>query len=254
MMWVTLLAIVFSSWMLYKCFKKAKKSVPPGPWGLPIIGYLPFLNREKPNVQFSELAKKYGDVFQLRMGSLKMDVVNSQRAVRQYYAKSGQTLSTPDLFTSHMKAETMDCFLFAPFSTKFWIHKKLLFGAVQRYTTERAKDLETNIHTIVRMLVDEANKKNRQPFEPVPYCEQSAILLAFYHSYGQLLNSLTHQEVEEALKVRTSAQVMEKKIAMCDFLPWLKWLPTIWGPISKCKKAFEQYGDWHYRKASVASG
>ena len=59
---------------------------------MPVVGYLPFLNREKPNVQFSELSKKYGDVFQLRMGNVKMVVVNGQRAVRQFYAKPGEIL------------------------------------------------------------------------------------------------------------------------------------------------------------------
>lgn len=180
-MWFyTLIAIVLTSWLLYKRFKRKKQREPPGPWGLPIIGYLPFLNREQPNVQFSELSKKYGDVFQLRMGSINMIVVNGQRAIRQFYAKPGETLSTPDLFTSCMKTETMDCFLFAPFSTRYWIHKKLFFKALQRYTIERAQDLETGIHKIVSMFVSEANQKSRQPFDPISHCERSAVALAFY--------------------------------------------------------------------------
>ena len=202
-------------------------------------------------MQFSELSKKYGDVFQLRMGGVKMVVVNGQRAIRQFYAKPGETLSTPDWFTSRMKAETMDCFIFAPFSTRYWIHKKLLFGAVHRYTTERAQDLETAIHNIVSMFVNEANRKSSRPFDPISHCERSAIVLAFYHSYGRLLDSLTHREVEEALKVRKAAQVAEKKISKCDLLPWMKWLPTMWRPIAKYKTALELYRDWHYREASV---
>ena len=199
-MWFTLIAIVLTSWLLYKCFKWEKQCEPPGPWSLPVVGYLPFLNREKPNVQFSELSKKYGNVFHLRMGNVKMVVVNGHRTVRRFYAKPGETLSTPDWFTSRMKSETMDCFLFAPFSTKYWIHKKLLFRALHRYTTERAQDLETAIHRIVSMFVKDANQTNRKPFDPRSHCERCAIVLAFYHSYGRLLDSLTHQDLQEALK------------------------------------------------------
>ena len=150
-----------------------------------------------------------------------------------------------------MKAETMDCFLFAPFSTRYWIHKKLFFRALHRYTTERAQDLETAIHSIVSMFVKEAIPKNRQPFDPRSHCERSAIVLAIFHSYGRLLDSLTHQDLKEALKVRTIAQVAEKQVSKCDVLPWMKWLPTMWRPIAKCRRALELYRDWHYRQANV---
>ena len=43
--------------------------IPPGPWGLPIVGYLPFL---KPlmHIQFYEMSQKYGPIFQIRLGQV----------------------------------------------------------------------------------------------------------------------------------------------------------------------------------------
>ena len=38
------------------------KHIPPGPIGLPIIGYLPFLDK-KPYKTFAQLGKRYGKVF-----------------------------------------------------------------------------------------------------------------------------------------------------------------------------------------------
>ncbi len=51
--------------------KWSSRNEPPGPWGLPVLGYLPFLGR-KMNLTVNNLYKKYGEVFQLKMGSRKL--------------------------------------------------------------------------------------------------------------------------------------------------------------------------------------
>ncbi|KAI7742158.1 hypothetical protein M8C21_001617 [Ambrosia artemisiifolia] len=50
--------------------------LPPGPFGLPIFGYLPFLNNQL-HEKFTEMAHKYGPIFSLRLGSKFHVVVNS---------------------------------------------------------------------------------------------------------------------------------------------------------------------------------
>ncbi|KAI7742159.1 hypothetical protein M8C21_001618 [Ambrosia artemisiifolia] len=50
--------------------------LPPGPFGLPIFGYLPFLNHQL-HETFTEMAHKYGPIFSLRLGSKFHVVVNS---------------------------------------------------------------------------------------------------------------------------------------------------------------------------------
>jgi hypothetical protein len=41
---------------------------PPGPFGFPLLGHLPLLG-SNPSVKCMQLAKKYGDIFRIRMGS-----------------------------------------------------------------------------------------------------------------------------------------------------------------------------------------
>ena len=38
------------------------RSLPPGPWGVPVFGYLPFLKGDV-HLRYGELAKKYGPMF-----------------------------------------------------------------------------------------------------------------------------------------------------------------------------------------------
>ncbi|GFS86312.1 hypothetical protein NPIL_466151 [Nephila pilipes] len=58
---IAVLAVFFI--YLIRCLvRKAGSKIPPGPIGLPIVGYLPFLSKDV-HLNLIELAKKYGDVF-----------------------------------------------------------------------------------------------------------------------------------------------------------------------------------------------
>ncbi|KAI3468923.1 hypothetical protein Pfo_025586 [Paulownia fortunei] len=56
--------------------------LPPGPWGLPIIGYLPFLGSNLLH-QFTDLARQYGPIYKLRLGSKLCVVIGSPSLVKQ---------------------------------------------------------------------------------------------------------------------------------------------------------------------------
>ncbi|KAI3727513.1 hypothetical protein L6452_16129 [Arctium lappa] len=51
-------------------------SLPPGPRGLPIVGYLPFLGHDL-HKQFTNLARSYGPIFKLQVGSKVHVVINT---------------------------------------------------------------------------------------------------------------------------------------------------------------------------------
>ncbi|KAF5816204.1 putative cytochrome P450 [Helianthus annuus] len=79
---ISVLALLFLwyKWML-SYTTKGKTSLPPGPSGLPIVGYLPFLGSNL-HERFTEMAHKYGPIFSLRLGSKLHVVVNSMDLVK----------------------------------------------------------------------------------------------------------------------------------------------------------------------------
>ncbi|KAK4400355.1 Isoflavone 3'-hydroxylase [Sesamum angolense] len=56
--------------------------MPPGPRGLPIVGYLPFL-RPDMHIQFTELARKYGPIYKLWLGTKLCIVISSPSIIKE---------------------------------------------------------------------------------------------------------------------------------------------------------------------------
>ena len=249
-MWLTVVVVAVLTCLLWKCLNGRKRKEPPGPWGLPIVGYLPFVDTKRPNVYFAELAKKHGDVYQLQMGSYKLVVVNGQRAVKLLYGKA-DFLSKPGRITTRIITEIMDNYLFVPFSASYWIHKKVLLKAMKGFVAERTSEIEEAVHKIVRMVVDEAKKRNRQPFDPATLCEQAACTLVFYHSYGRLLN-ISDQEVQEAMQLDSDGLKVTADIAKVNSLPWMRFLPTTWKLFSAYKTAFGRYREFMDKLAEAS--
>ncbi|KAL0289235.1 UNVERIFIED_CONTAM: cytochrome [Sesamum calycinum] len=82
---VALLATVFILsivWMLKKTSQAAPYPLPPGPRGLPILGYLPFLH-ENLHIQFTELAHQYGPIYKFKLGNKLCMVISSPSLVKE---------------------------------------------------------------------------------------------------------------------------------------------------------------------------
>ncbi|XP_011499351.1 PREDICTED: cytochrome P450 18a1 isoform X1 [Ceratosolen solmsi marchali] len=62
-------------------------SLPPGPWGLPLFGYLPFMKGVDLHLRFGELAKKYGSMFSARLGTQLVIVLSDYRIIRETFRR-----------------------------------------------------------------------------------------------------------------------------------------------------------------------
>ena len=90
-----LFAAVFA--ICVKWFINQNHRLPPGPVGIPVLGYLPFLNVFNLGQSFSDLSKRFGDIFSLRVGTELAIVLNSYDAVKKAFSKS-ELIDRPDTF------------------------------------------------------------------------------------------------------------------------------------------------------------
>ncbi|CAL1592861.1 unnamed protein product [Knipowitschia caucasica] len=62
---------------------------PPGPWPIPFIGDVARINPSRIHLDFAQLAKKYGNIFSLRLFGGRMVVINGYKLVREALSVRG---------------------------------------------------------------------------------------------------------------------------------------------------------------------
>ena len=77
-----ILVVLFLMWLRYK-----PRNLPPGPWGLPILGSIPAIvlavrRGVQPHQIFDEYAQKYGPVFRVRMFTTTVVVLNDFPSIK----------------------------------------------------------------------------------------------------------------------------------------------------------------------------
>ncbi|KQT36897.1 hypothetical protein ASG34_13725 [Methylophilus sp. Leaf416] len=106
---VAVYKIYFSNTITYKKFNKYGENKTlvlkeaPGPTPLPIIGNMHLLGKhESPFQSFTDLAKTYGDIFTLQLGTSKCLVVNNLDLIREVLNQNGKFFGgRPDFIRFH---------------------------------------------------------------------------------------------------------------------------------------------------------
>ncbi|XP_069830127.1 cytochrome P450 2K6-like [Dendropsophus ebraccatus] len=80
---LSIIVCIFLVTVLFKEKEDVPQNYPPGPKPLPIIGNMLDLDANKPYLSFQELAKKYGPVFSIKIGALKMVVLCGYDTVKE---------------------------------------------------------------------------------------------------------------------------------------------------------------------------
>lgn len=90
------LIISILSALVYLCFAwLGRKRRPPGPWELPFLGYLPFVDPKAPHKTLAKLAKKYGPIYGLHFGSVYTVVLTDPKTIRSAFCKDALTGRAP---------------------------------------------------------------------------------------------------------------------------------------------------------------
>ncbi|KAL5728112.1 hypothetical protein ACHQM5_001234 [Ranunculus cassubicifolius] len=79
---LSVLVIVIGWWKLRKHSRQEKVLSPPGPWGLPLVGNLPFLDPSLHSC-LAQLSLKYGSIMKIQLGRRPCVVLSSAEAAKE---------------------------------------------------------------------------------------------------------------------------------------------------------------------------
>ena len=133
-----LLGLLFSVTVAY--WRMASAGLPPGPWGLPGLGFLLSIDSKAPYETFSNLAQRYGPVYSLRLGGLLTVFVSDPQLIRRAFGQDVFSGRAP-LYLTHgimqghgkliWKFSWLNEWEFIGWADEFWMSMKAMKAEVK---------------------------------------------------------------------------------------------------------------------------
>ncbi|XP_013776427.1 cytochrome P450 2J6-like [Limulus polyphemus] len=202
---------LFLRWMVTRI-----RNFPPGPIGLPVVGYLPFLKGKQTYLHITDLGKKYGNVFSLRLGSRYVVVLNDFKAVKEALSKDAFLGRPPDIQfrTSEITSVAVSNGIAWKEQRRFSLHalRDLGFGK-----TKMEDHIKEEVNVILEQLAACKGKPEdlRRLLVPSVSNNISALVFGRRFDYNDPKRQFLDERLREALE-------SFQQFSLYTFFPWLK--------------------------------
>ncbi|KAI9561435.1 phm [Daphnia sinensis] len=108
-MWIWLASLLLG-WLALLWLRAKQQQLPPGPVGLPLLGYLPWIDSRAPYETFARLSRRYGRIYSLKLGNMLAVFLTDPQLVRQAFSRPVFSGRAP-LYLTHgiMKGHGLIC-------------------------------------------------------------------------------------------------------------------------------------------------
>ncbi|XP_055026783.1 cytochrome P450 1B1 [Misgurnus anguillicaudatus] len=200
----------------------------PGPFPWPIIGNAAQLGTS-PHFFFTRMAKKYGDVFQIKLGSRTVVVLNGDAVKEALIKKSVDFAGRPD-FASFSFVSGGRSMAFGNYSQWWKLHRKIAQSTVRTFSTaniQTKQTFEKHVVSEVGQLIHLFLNKTREQkyFEPHSFLVVSVANTMSAVCFG---NRYSYDDAEFKQVVGRNDQFTRTVGAgsMVDVMPWLQYFPN----------------------------
>ncbi|XP_015427788.1 PREDICTED: cytochrome P450 1A5-like isoform X2 [Myotis davidii] len=212
--------------------KRRRQVSPPGPWSFPLIGNLLQLG-DHPFLTFTEMRKKYGDVFLVKLGVVPVVVVNGMEMVKHVLLKDGEHFAgRPNMHTFSFLAEGKSFSFSVNYGESWKLHKKIASSALRTFSKAEAKSstcsclLEEQVieevSELVKVFAELTSKKGSFDPRNAITCAVANVVCAL--CFGKRYD---HSDEEFIRIVKTNDDLLKASSVAnpADFIPCFRYLP-----------------------------
>lgn len=225
-----LVACVTLLFSLHLCRWLRQRSVlhPPGPLAWPVIGNAAELG-SSPHLYFTRMARKYGNVFQIKLGSRAVVVLNGD-SIKQALVKQGPEFAGRPDFTSFQYISNGDSLAFGTITDWWKMHRKVAQSTVRMFSTGNPQTKKTfehhvlsEVRELLRLFVGKT--KEQQYFQPQTYLVVSTANVMSAVCFGK---RYSYEDEEFRQVVGRNDQFTQTVGAgsIVDVMPWLQYFPN----------------------------
>ncbi|XP_078681636.1 steroid 17-alpha-hydroxylase/17,20 lyase-like [Branchiostoma floridae x Branchiostoma belcheri] len=161
---MALLVLVYG--LLYGGERRRGLVLPPGPTPLPILGNLLHMAGADPHIRMTEMAKKFGDVYQVWLGMEKVVVISDIDLAKEALVKSGDDFAgRAPLPTTDLLSNSGMGIAFADYGRGWRVHKKLTHNALKMFGNGM-QQLESRISQEADWLCSHLAASAGRPIDP----------------------------------------------------------------------------------------
>ncbi|XP_037547041.1 cytochrome P450 1A1 [Nematolebias whitei] len=225
--------------LVYLTLKQYRTKIPeglcqlPGPKALPVIGNLLEVGKT-PYLSLTEMSKRYGDVFQVQLGSRPVVILSGLETVRQALVKQGDDFSgRPDLYSFSFINDGKSL-AFSTDKAGIWrTRRKLAYSALRSFSTLECKTseyscvLEEHVSKECKYLIKELDTvmKTEGKFDPFRYIVVSVANVICGMCFGRRYDH-HDQELLSLINLSEDFAQVTGNGNPADFIPALQYLPS----------------------------
>ncbi|XP_078699158.1 steroid 17-alpha-hydroxylase/17,20 lyase-like [Branchiostoma floridae x Branchiostoma belcheri] len=197
--------------------------MPPGPFPWPVIGNIAILGG-KTYLTFIDLAKKYGDVFSVKLGMVDVVVLNSLDAVKEAFVKkSAEFGGRPKTLTNEILTEGGKDIAFTDDSPTLKLQRKLFVSALRTYAS--GKSLQAITHESLKDIIADFTDMEGQPVDLEDYMYKVVYNIICAASFG-VRYKMDDSDFQHLLQMSKDGLEILSGGLLADIFPSLAFLPT----------------------------
>ncbi|KAF8410510.1 hypothetical protein HHK36_003040 [Tetracentron sinense] len=196
---------------------RRKLPYPPGPKGLPVIGNMSMMD-QLTHRGLARLAKQYGGLFHLKMGTIHMVAVSTPEMARQVLQVQDNNCSNrpATVAISYLTYDRADM-AFAHYGP-FWrqMRKLCVMRLFSRKRAESWASVRDEVESMVRTVVDKSGS--------IVNIGELVFTLTMNITFRAAFGAVSHEGQDEFIAILQEFSKLFGAFNIADFIPWLSWI------------------------------